>query len=326
MQIPRQIAAVLMLPEPVRADAPLGSGAPVLQRNRYAIEHLVANHVLFVPPDLVVMRIGTIVATNRTYAAEEIPVASRTAQVAAVWRRREEFPAGISGLLRKHMTAVSGGSMIGPDAEDAVAAIQRAVSESSADLGVIYSEAADVLPALTEALNLEVPAPLLEVADVDVEDLPTKKRALREWRRWVNARGPASARFRQRVRDAYRATCVVCGAHFPPTPASPGPGVDAAHILPWSDYALDDVANGLCLCKLDHWAFDESLLRVRFLNGDYHVEVPDETRDAVVSFDHEFSIDRVTEHTGLIPISRLPRDRAHWPQPRFLLALQDFVE
>ncbi len=327
IQIHRQAAAVLMMPEPVRADAALGVGAPVLQRNRYAIERLVADSVLLLPPNMALMRINSIVVTNRTYNADEISLQSRAAQLTAIWQRREEFPAEIAELLGRHADAVGRGSMIGSDVEQVVVAIQRAVSDSSVDLGIIYSEATDVLPALDVALRREVlAAPPLDIAEVDVEDLAIKRRTLKEWRRWVNARGPASAKFRQRVRDAYQATCIVCGAHFPPTPHSPGPGVDSAHILPWSEYGLDDISNGLCLCKIHHWAFDESILRMRFEDGNYLVEIPEHTCHAITGFDPSFSIERLMEHVGSIPTSRLPRSQADWPRPQFLSVLDGFAD
>lgn len=38
--------------------------------------------------------------------------------------------------------------------------------------------------------------------------------------------------------------------------------VDAAHIVPWSQSRDDRPANGIALCRLCHWAFDEGLLGV----------------------------------------------------------------
>ena len=38
--------------------------------------------------------------------------------------------------------------------------------------------------------------------------------------------------------------------------------VDAAHIVPWRVRHDDRVGNGLALCWLCHWAFDEELLGV----------------------------------------------------------------
>jgi putative restriction endonuclease len=38
--------------------------------------------------------------------------------------------------------------------------------------------------------------------------------------------------------------------------------VDAAHIVPWSRSKNDDIRNGMALCKLCHWAFDEGMMGV----------------------------------------------------------------
>jgi putative restriction endonuclease len=38
--------------------------------------------------------------------------------------------------------------------------------------------------------------------------------------------------------------------------------VDAAHIIPWSVTHNDNVHNGIALCRLCHWTFDEGLLGI----------------------------------------------------------------
>jgi putative restriction endonuclease len=38
--------------------------------------------------------------------------------------------------------------------------------------------------------------------------------------------------------------------------------VDAAHIVRWSKTRNDDIRNGMALCKLCHWAFDEGMMGV----------------------------------------------------------------
>lgn len=38
--------------------------------------------------------------------------------------------------------------------------------------------------------------------------------------------------------------------------------VDAAHIVPFSVSANDDIRNGIALCKLHHWSFDEGLISI----------------------------------------------------------------
>ena len=57
-------------------------------------------------------------------------------------------------------------------------------------------------------------------------------------------------------------------------------GVDAAHILPWSQFDLDATKNGLCLNKQCHWAFDEGLFCLSFdeTENAYIVSIPNPVR------------------------------------------------
>jgi hypothetical protein len=101
------------------------------------------------------------------------------------------------------------------------------------------------------------------------------------------------------------------------------PGVDAAHILPWSDFDLDVVANGLCLCKLHHWAFDEGLIGFFENEGLYRVEMLPGVSEAIAQECPAFDISLLTANCGVIPMSRLPNDQSDWPSPRFLQLLRD---
>jgi len=51
--------------------------------------------------------------------------------------------------------------------------------------------------------------------------------------------------------------------------------VEAAHIVPWSESHDDLPTNGLCLCRLCHWSFDEGLMSV---GKTYEVLVSDRVR------------------------------------------------
>ena len=39
--------------------------------------------------------------------------------------------------------------------------------------------------------------------------------------------------------------------------------MEAAHIVPWSRSHNDDPRNGLALCRLHHWTFDQGLVGIR---------------------------------------------------------------
>lgn len=66
--------------------------------------------------------------------------------------------------------------------------------------------------------------------------------------------------FRKAVTTAYEHRCTMCGIRML-TPEG-HTVVDASHIVPWSESHNDDIRNGLSLCKLCHWAFDELLITV----------------------------------------------------------------
>ena len=52
-------------------------------------------------------------------------------------------------------------------------------------------------------------------------------------------------------------------------------GSGAAHIVPWSQSHDDLPTNGMCLCRLCHWSFDEGLMSV---GSQYEVLVSDRVR------------------------------------------------
>jgi hypothetical protein len=101
------------------------------------------------------------------------------------------------------------------------------------------------------------------------------------------------------------------------------PGVDAAHILPWSEYELDHVSNGVCLCKLHHWAFDEALLIIREEAGSYYVDVPDTATARIAESEETIDLSFLTPFVGRIPDERLPREHGKRPKPQFLVRLRE---
>ncbi len=66
--------------------------------------------------------------------------------------------------------------------------------------------------------------------------------------------------FRRIVVEAYAHACALCGVRLL-TPEG-RTAVVAAHIVPWRVTHNDDPRNGLALCGLHHWTFDEGLVTV----------------------------------------------------------------
>lgn len=64
--------------------------------------------------------------------------------------------------------------------------------------------------------------------------------------------------FRRAIVKAYDHRCAICGVRI--LTADGHTAVAAAHIIPWSLSRNDDPRNGLALCHLCHWTFDEGLV------------------------------------------------------------------
>jgi putative restriction endonuclease len=66
--------------------------------------------------------------------------------------------------------------------------------------------------------------------------------------------------FRRAIVFNYDHRCAFCGTRI--VTSEGHTAVDAAHIVPWSISKNDDIRNGMALCKLCHWGFDEGLMGV----------------------------------------------------------------
>ena len=66
--------------------------------------------------------------------------------------------------------------------------------------------------------------------------------------------------FRRAIVFNYDHRCAFCGTRI--VTSEGHTAVDAAHIVPWSVSQNDDIRNGMALCKLCHWGFDEGLMGV----------------------------------------------------------------
>jgi putative restriction endonuclease len=95
-----------------------------------------------------------------------------------------------------------------------------------------------------------------------------------------------SAAFRRIVVEAYEHTCAICQVRLV-TPEG-RTAVAAAHIIPWSLSHNDDPRNGLSLCGLHHWSFDQGLLGIA---SDYAILtsplVPEEQKPALLASEQQ---------------------------------------
>lgn len=111
--------------------------------------------------------------------------------------------------------------------------------------------------------------------------------------------------FRRAIVTAYNHRCALCGIRML-TPEG-HTVVEAAHIIPWSTSHNDNPRNGIALCKLCHWSFDEGLLSI---SPDYKV-----LTSRQIAIDRNIPGHIVTlEGRGIIG----PLEKILWPDIDFL--------
>ena len=110
----------------------------------------------------------------------------------------------------------------------------------------------------------------------------------------------------------------MCGLRLPKGDHCARSGVDAAHILPYGVFDLDVVQNGMALCKLHHWAFDEQLLTVRF-DGAAEQYVVEVSARGLAAFGADAdTLAALQAVAGPVPEDRLPHQANKRPKPEYL--------
>lgn len=112
-----------------------------------------------------------------------------------------------------------------------------------------------------------------------------------------------SRSFTHKVKNYYNYECAICGKkRYTP---DGNPEVEAAHIKPVSDSGPDSVSNGISLCKLHHWAFDNGWIAI---DDEYIIKICD-TPD-VAGYDDfiQYSNKKMS----------LPDKKCHHPKQKYL--------
>lgn len=322
IQIQRQLESLLLMPKSIREEGQLVGGQPVVFQNRYVLRSIELRTVRLLQ-NAAVVTLGRIECDNRS-AVEEIDFLERFAAIQQLHRKAAEFPPRLGELLGRHQAIVSAQQPLTAEAEDLVSQLMYWLEDISTDYNREYAEGSDVLPMLGELIQIPQLEKPPQIEAIDPQDVNLRRREAARWRQYVAARGATGAKFRRDVIRAYKSICVVCGVHWPKSDACRVPGVDAAHILPWADYDLDIVGNGLCLCKLHHWAFDQMLISVAPDGSDYRVTVTDVAIRALQQSPAALAQLKALE--GVIPHDRLPEDHASWPKIQLLEKLQEDME
>lgn len=316
-QAGRLVAAILMLPPPIRARGQTASTLPVLQANNYAVQQIGfspgSGTEFASPPDLVTTEPNYIEVRNSA-DSEFINVANRWSRIAEVCRDTTRFPATVADALDRYQEFLASGRPV----DAGLARIVNDVRSALAGSAPGYDPALDPLPALEAAAGIspaiQPPLPTPDELSEDETELKARSAVLY---RLTLARGPSARQFSRAVREAYRHRCAFCGARLGGVAGVPS-GIDAAHILAWSAYDLDVLGNGIALCKTHHWAFDAALMVPAVERGVHLVRF---TRLAE-RFDSA-TLAILGSDRFLIPEDWLPADPKDRPNAKYLARLYD---
>lgn len=114
----------------------------------------------------------------------------------------------------------------------------------------------------------EIRPRVLECGHVNIKAYEYSKELLKEFkdieRPWdkieADEKKVRDQGFRKAIVTLYEHRCALCGIRML-TPEG-HTIVEAAHVKPWSESHDDRPTNGMALCKLCHWSFDEGLMSV----------------------------------------------------------------
>lgn len=314
IQISRIVAPMLLLPDPTRAFRNTPNTLPIIRAKEYTITDVgfgtesefsgVADLVTFDPSFITVANQGH---------ADDIGVAARWARITAVYDQAALLPSGLPALVTNHRDYLASGDRI---AQQLTTTVNNIMTSLAAAPGSAYQAGLDPLPALEDLLGIAPPSgPTLPPPDELGEDAPEVSARSAHQYRLAKIRGASGRRFSAEVRAAYQNRCAFCGAQFGGIQGIRS-GIDAAHILAWSQHDLDVVQNGIALCKLHHWAFDAGILMPTKEGEDYYVRFT-----SLADLVDPMSMTRLGADGERIPDEWLPEEPKHRPSAAYLQRL-----
>ena len=318
------IAAAMMLPKP-RRERHKTHGASLLRWEQFVVQTV---RIDVVPRAGGVLIRPTIVRLeNADDLRLDINFAERMARVVRVWTAAATPQDVVADAVRKHASAFTSPAATQAQMVNAVPTLRAVLNNPEGDMLPLL-EAHFELGSLNGPSIGDISAEVRDedfVEEVHVNAAEARVERVRQWR-LAAVRGGSASLFRKKVRTAYDSRCLFSGQRLPRTEATSTAGVDAAHILPWSRFDLDATMNGLCLNKQCHWAFDEGLLRLSFVEPQnaYVISIPNPVRLAAQTVD--FDMGSFDALVGIIPVNRLPENPAQWPSKPYLAELTRFLD
>ncbi len=313
------LAAILLLPKPKREIGATPGGKLQVYKDNFSVMSIPFDVVELSNTEIVVSP-TQMVLSNSTFDSVRLDVIERLRIVMACWDAASKQSSAIANAVLQFRNAFNSGDV-------------RAVIGAAESIRLANIEPDDPLRHITKDLNLPNLDELMwlgvhateteEAMALGEENLEELKEAARNrvkvWQQVV-LRGAAGAKFSNDVRQAYDHTCLFTGMRLPKTPATGSSGVDAAHILPWAEYDLNAVSNGLCLSKLCHWAFDAGILQLSYNTPTSTYGIAISAGALAAESVGLLKLNGLKDIQGVVSTSVLPKDSSNWPNPLFLKA------
>lgn len=307
------LADILLMPKPIRELGKTPGGKLQLTANNYSIVSIQfdiieksESKMLIQPTDLIL--------SNSEDDIARINILERLRIILDIWAKSDGRDDRLSKAIQSHRDAVLHGDLLEIQQQANLLREEFIIDDPLREIIREYS----LIDEYTYWVGTHRDDVELSIIDEDVT--PPKEaiaKRLKEWRLQAT-RGSKGQRFSRQVKEAYRNRCLFTGFYLPKSEFCNTPGVDSAHILPWAQYDINSVNNGLCLNKLCHWAFDNGILVLRYLNtkSGYELSLSDNANQAEKN--GLLSLEGFRPLEGLIPESRLPVDKREWPSPSYL--------
>jgi hypothetical protein len=307
------ISDILLMPKPKREVSKTPDGKIQLTENNYAISSIqfdivskINNSIIIQPTDLIL--------TNSSEDLARIDILERLRIILNIWQKASQGFSQLSSAIRTHRDSVLSGNVDGINSSTLQI---RKMLDFDDPLKEILREFS-LLDQYTYWMGIhrnDVESAIVEEDSTDLQEAARKR--IMQWRLQAS-RGSKGAKFSREVKAAYDNRCLFSGYYLPKSALCSNPGVDSAHILPWAEYDIDSINNGLCLNKLCHWAFDNGILLLKFnkTKSEYKLFISSAALQAEKN--GLISLEGFRPLEGKIPAHRLPKDKRFWPSPHFL--------
>lgn len=318
----RLLAGLLLLPKPKR-EFKATSGDVLVAFEAYSMTAIKID-ISTMQQSSAVVRPTDILLANSEGVEQRLDFVDRMSRIMTLWRIADKTDSELAELLRAHKSCLY-------EAEVNFKAVEKAAKNVLSFFNTIYDplEKIESLMGVSTSILDSSEEPIIDLNTFGLEGSESLQLAkvenLKKWRR-VAVRGSAASKFRTEVRASYNDTCLFTGQRLPKMNTTASAGVDAAHILPWALYDINSVANGICVNKQCHWAFDTGLLRFSYDSSinEYVIDIPKLVRNDASQ--HGFELSEYEALVGIIPKSRLPSSQELWPNREYLLAFNELMK